>query len=72
MEQIGEQDKLSEAVAGLEDVDFFVKQGVAHLAKLLMMSDKDFSEYLNLVRDERKLLRSLLEEPPKVVAPRKS
>jgi DNA-binding transcriptional ArsR family regulator len=67
MEQIGEQEKLSEAIAGLDDVDFFVKQGVAHLAKLLLMSDKDFTEYLSLIRDERKLLRSLLEEPTKVV-----
>lgn len=62
MEQIGEQEKLSEAIASLDDVDFFVKQGVAHLAKLLLMSDKDFTEYLNLIREERKLLRSLIEE----------
>ena len=68
MELVGEQEKLTEAIAGLEDVDFFVKQGVAHLAKLLLMSDKDFTEYLNLVREERKLLRSLIEEPPKVAA----
>jgi len=43
-----------------------VKQGVDHLAKLLMMSDKEFNEYLNLIREERKLLRSLKESPEKV------
>jgi DNA-binding transcriptional ArsR family regulator len=66
MEQIGQEGKWSETIAGLPDVDFFVKQGVGHLAKLLTMSDKDFAEYLNLIKEERKLLRSLVEEPPKV------
>ena len=66
MEQIGQEGKWSEVIAGLPDVDFFVKQGVGHLAKLLTMSDKDFAEYLNLIKEERKLLRSLVEEPPKV------
>lgn len=67
MEEIGQEGKWSEAIAGLPDVDFLVKQGVGHLAKLLTMSDKDFTEYLNLIKEERKLLRSLVEEPPKVV-----
>jgi DNA-binding transcriptional ArsR family regulator len=66
MEQIGEEGKWSETIASLPDVDFFVKQGVGHLAKLLTMSDKDFAEYLNLIKGERKLLRSLVDEPPKV------
>jgi DNA-binding transcriptional ArsR family regulator len=67
MEEIGQEGKWSEAIAGLPDVDFLVKQGVGHLAKLLTMSDKDFTEYLNLIKEERKLLRSLVEEPPKVI-----
>lgn len=66
MEEIGQEGKWSETIASLPDVDFFVKQGVGHLAKLLTMSDKDFTEYLNLIKEERKLLRSLVEEPPKV------
>src|SRR5437773_2153324 len=65
MDQIGEKQTWAEAIAGLEDVDFFVKQGVDHLAKLLMMSDKEFNEYLNLIKEERKLLRSLTEAPGK-------
>ena len=68
MDQIGEKQNWADAIAGLEDVDFFVKQGVDHLAKLLMMSDKEFNEYLNLIREERKLLRSLKESPEKVEA----
>src|SRR5207253_1996382 len=49
------------------------EQRVDHLAKLLMMSDKEFNEYLNLIREERKLLRSLKESPEKVeVAARKA
>jgi DNA-binding transcriptional ArsR family regulator len=66
MDQIGEKQNWAEAIAGLEDVDFFVKQGVDHLAKLLMMSDKEFNEYLTLIREERKLLRSLMEAPAKI------
>jgi len=33
-----------------------------------MMSDKEFNEYLNLIREERKLLRSLMEAPEKAGA----
>jgi DNA-binding transcriptional ArsR family regulator len=66
MNQIGERGEWVEVIAGLEDVDFFVKQDVTHLAKLLSMSDKDFTEYVNLMREHRKLIRSLVEEPVKV------
>ena len=45
-----------------------MKQGITHLAKLLTMTDKEFTEYLNVEREYRKLLRSLLEEPAKVEA----
>ena len=63
MELIGEKSERSESIAGLDDVDFFVKQDVAHLAKLLTMSDKEFGEYLSLERNYRKLLRSVVEQP---------
>src|SRR6266545_4703600 len=55
-------------IVDLADVDFFVKQDVAHLAKLLSMSDKEFLEYVNLLKEHRKLLRSLIEEPMAVEA----
>jgi DNA-binding transcriptional ArsR family regulator len=69
MEQFGEKAEWADSIANLEDVDFFVKQEVSHLAKLLTISDKEFTEYLNLEREYRKLVRSLLEEPKKVEAP---
>jgi len=68
MEGVGEKPEWAEAIAGLDDVDFFVKQGITHLAKLLTMTDKEFTEYLGVEREYRKLLRSLLEEPTKVEA----
>ncbi len=72
MEEIGEKAEHSDAIANLEDVDFFVKQGVVHLAKLISMSDKEFNEYLNLERECRKVVRSLLEQPATVTPlPRK-
>jgi DNA-binding transcriptional ArsR family regulator len=68
MEAIGGKEEWAEAIAGLADVDFLVKQHVGHLANLLTMTDKEFTEYLNVEREHRKLLRSLLEEPAKVEA----
>jgi len=68
MEQFGEQAEWVEKITGLEDVDYFVKQELVHLAKLLAMTDKEFTEYLNLEREYRKLVRSLIQEPKKVEA----
>lgn len=67
MEQIGAKQDWSEKIASLEDVDFFVKQEVAHVGKLFTMSDKEFNEYLDLIREQRRLLRSLVVETPKAV-----
>src|SRR5437899_7303536 len=50
MEQFGEQAEWVEKITGLEDVDYFVKQELVHLAKLLAMTDKEFTEYLTLER----------------------
>jgi len=69
METIGDKSERSESIAGLEDVDFFVKQELVHIAKLLSISDKEFNEYLRLIREQRKLMRSLAEEPTVVAAP---
>jgi hypothetical protein len=67
MEEIGAKQDWSEKIASLDDVDFFVKQDIAHTGKLFSMSDKEFNEYLELVREQRRLWRSLVEEAPKVV-----
>ena len=72
MNQIDEKMEREESIAGMDDIDFFVKQKVAHLAGLLSMSDKEFTEYLGLQREHRKILRSLVGEPVKteVVSPK--
>lgn len=70
--KLGEKEGVSDKIANLEDVDFFVKQEVAHYAKLLEMSDKEFAEYLELLRDHRKLLHSLVMEPTAKVVARKA
>lgn len=73
MERIGEQADLADRIGGLEDVDFFAKQVVAHFAKVLAMTDKEFNEYLTLLREQRKLVQSLVEQPtPAVRAGRKA
>jgi DNA-binding transcriptional ArsR family regulator len=66
MEAIGEKRDLTESIAGLEDVDFFVKQEMVHLAKLLSMTDAEFKEYEDLAREYRKLLKAAVEGPVKV------
>src|SRR5467141_4390538 len=38
MGKIGEKDELANRIGALDDIDFFVKQEVAHLAQLLTMS----------------------------------
>ena len=63
MAEIGEKETWMDKIAGLEDVDFFVKQGVAHFAQLLTMTDREFVEYIDLVREHRKLVQSLVEAP---------
>src|SRR2546428_1328089 len=61
MEAVGEKPEWAEAFAGPGGVDFFVKQGITHLAEVLTMTDNEFTEYLTVERQYRKLLRSLLE-----------
>src|SRR5881409_287009 len=53
LNQIDEKMEREESIAGMDDIDFFVKQKVAHLAGLLSMSDKEFTEYLGLQREHR-------------------
>lgn len=71
MEEVGEKSEWTDKVADLEDLDFFVKQSAAHYIQLFQMSDDQFHEYLKLVREHRKLVRSLLETPALAVAGKK-
>jgi hypothetical protein len=71
MEEVGEKSEWTDKVAELEDFDFFVKQSAAHHVQLFRMSDEQFNEYLKLVREHRKRVRSLMEPVPVAVAGRK-
>ena len=63
MAVLGETEGWNDKIAGLEGVEFFVRQEMAHLAQLLTMADKEFAEYIGLVREHRKLVQSLVEQP---------
>src|SRR5207245_10968431 len=54
MEAVGAKEERAEAIASLEDVDFFVKQDIGHLAKRLTLSAEEFTEYPNVEREYRK------------------
>ena len=71
MAVLGEKEGWNEKIAAIEDVEFFVRQEMAHYAQFLTMGDKEFEEYLDLVREHRKLVQSLVEQPTvKAVAPK--
>lgn len=61
LEQLG-QSELTEKIAGLEDIDFLTRQDLAHLAKLLKMTDADFTESLKLEKELRKVLQTRIVE----------
>lgn len=69
MAVLGEKGGWNDKIAGLEDVEFFVRQEMAHYAQLLTIDEKEFAEYVDLIREHRKLVQSLVEQPmPKSVA----
>ncbi len=62
-EELGAKAELTDRVSELEDIDFLTRQGIAHFAKMLNMSDKDFEEYLRLQKEIREHLRTELVAP---------
>jgi DNA-binding transcriptional ArsR family regulator len=68
--EVGEKEEWNDPIANLESIDFLTKQDLAHYAKLLTMSDEEFAEYLKILKELRKTLRSSLLEAP-VAAVRK-
>lgn len=65
IETMGSKEELMNRVAELEDVDFFTKQEAAEFAKLISMTDKEYTEYLELWKALRRLLRAELVETVK-------
>jgi DNA-binding transcriptional ArsR family regulator len=55
--------ELEEKIADLEGVDFIGKQELAKHVNMLMMTDKQFEEYMDLQREHRNLLKSALAKP---------
>lgn len=53
-------EEFEDAVAKLEDIDFFTKQNVQEYAGILSMSDDEFAERNELRKKFRDLLKSLL------------
>jgi len=64
MHGVGLQPELEEKISQLDDVGFHAKQGVAKLAQLLTMSDRQFDA---MQADERQLRRLLTSGPAKPV-----
>ena len=62
IESSGMKHELVEKISELEDVDFLAKQDVAEYTKFLLLTDKQFDDWLNLVKEFRDLLRSTLVE----------
>lgn len=65
IDRIGTDEKSTDRIAELENVDFILKQDLVHYAKLVSMSDAEFSDYLRQMEELRKLLRSNVTEPPR-------
>ncbi len=58
--------EMEERIQALEGVDFIGKQQIADYVNLLVMSDKQFEEWLNFERSRRNLLKSAVAQPIQV------
>ena len=58
--------EMEERIQSLEGVDFIGKKQIADYVNLLVMSDKQFEEWLNCERSRRNLLKSAVAPPVQV------
>jgi hypothetical protein len=58
--------EMEERIQALEGVDFIGKKQIADYVNLLVMSDKQFEEWLNYERSRRNLLKSAVTQPIQV------
>ncbi len=58
--------EMEERIQALEGVDFIGKKQIADYVNLLVMSDKQFEEWLNFERTKRNLLKSAVAQPVQV------
>jgi hypothetical protein len=57
---------MEERIQALEGVDFIGKKQIADYVNLLVMSDKQFEEWLNYERSRRNVLKSAVAPPIQV------
>jgi DNA-binding transcriptional ArsR family regulator len=55
--------EMEEKIQALEGVDFIGKQQIADYVNMLVMSDRQFEEWLNFERSRRNLLKSAVAQP---------
>lgn len=60
---LGSESEFGEKAEGLENIDFLTKQSVGKYARRMSMTDEEFEEYVDLLRESRGLLRSMLVVP---------
>ena len=60
IQTVGERKDLDDKISELDDVDFVGKQELSSLARMISMSDRQFEEWIQLQKDVRKELKSLL------------
>lgn len=62
------EEMLLEKIGALDDIDFLTKQSMEHYGSILGWTDQEFSDWVRILREQRKLLQSMLvkEEPLKV------
>ena len=58
--KIGEHKDLEKRIDKLDDVDFVGKQELASWAKMILMTDEQFQESIELQKELRKLVKSIL------------
>jgi DNA-binding transcriptional ArsR family regulator len=62
MEECCSSAKFEDAIAGIEDLDFPTKLLVGDYAKIISMSDREFTKREEISRKQRDLLRSLVKK----------
>lgn len=64
IEEIESKGKWADRIAELKDVDFTVGQELQHYAAMVSMTDEDCNEFIRLIREHRRLLKSVIVESP--------
>jgi DNA-binding transcriptional ArsR family regulator len=73
LEEVEGKGRWADRIAEIKDIDFTVGQELQHIAAMVSMTDEDCDEFIRLLKQHRRLLKSIvIESPPgevKVAAP---